>query len=59
MNVRDLNKKSEIFTKSIHDQAKSLQDEQEIEEVTTSSTDTSQSFDFVNVPHQKIITKNH
>lgn len=59
MNVHDLNKRSDAFTKSIFDQAKNLQNENEIEEVTTSSTDTSQTYDFDNVPRQKVITKNH
>lgn len=53
MNIRELNRKSENFTQNILEQAKVLQQQDEIEEVTTSATDTSQTFDLGDIQPKK------
>jgi len=53
MNIRELNKRSESFTQTILEKAKMLKEQEEIEEVTTSSTDTTQTFDFGEIPQKK------
>lgn len=46
MNVHELNRRSAAFTQSILQQAQAQKQEEEVEEVTTSLTDTTQTFDL-------------
>lgn len=55
MNIRELNSRSVAFTQSILQKAKTEQFQEEVEEVTTSLTDTNQTFDFDKIPKKNEI----
>ena len=55
MNLPDLNRQNESFTRSLLQKAKVLQqkNDNEIDEVTTSTTDTNMSYDLGDIPSGK------
>lgn len=57
MNIHELNSRSAAFTQSILQKAKTEQpQEEEVEEVTTSLTDTNQTFDLDKIPKKNEIS---
>jgi len=54
MNMPDLNRQNNAFTESLLQRAKMLQkNDDDIDEVTTSTTDTNTSYDLGDIPNRK------
>jgi hypothetical protein len=56
MNIHELNNRSAAFTQSILQKVKIEQPQEEVEEVTTSLTDTNQTFDLDKIPKKNEIS---
>lgn len=53
MNMPDLNRQNEMFTESLLQRAKKQKMDEEIDEVTTSTTDTNVSYDLGDIPNRR------
>jgi len=54
MDMRDLNKRNDVFTRSLLERAQAMKKAEKIVETTTSNTDTSVTYDLDDINRHKI-----